>query len=232
MNDQKAYCLAFLREHAETIERIVRERGGSNVRIYGSFAQGIATDKSDLDILIDPPADGGLNTVLRLASELHDALLRDVDVVRSDKIYEPLRLRILDEARSFARLLSGDFAPCRPKDMRLHLWIVLARLRDITGFERREIDDLMLHAIQNRLAKARERLAMIPAEFRVARPDVPWAELDSIVADVPDNFCDDMPADKAQMALDQAAHVRAMLSAALPLDEEMLGGKIAAAKPL
>lgn len=76
-----APTLAELRSVREQIVAIVERYRGRNVRVFGSVARGNAQPDSDVDLLIDVPADanpldlGGMNV------ELGELLGREVDVV-------------------------------------------------------------------------------------------------------------------------------------------------------
>ena len=234
MTDNHEYCLSFLRDYANTLEHVVRERGGSNVRIYGSFAQGVATDESDLDVLIDLPADGKLSAINRA---LADALGRSIDVVQSDKIFEPLRLRILCKARSVESFRSGkpDWAPVRSKDQRLHLLMLVQLLEKLLKRESdiakhpNENDVRMLHdVVLGMLWRIRERLAMITPEFRASRADVPWADLETLVANLPDHA--DFTEPLLKIVFELVHTLLPALVSSVPSDED-LGREIAAAKP-
>lgn len=235
MTNNHEYCLAFLREHANTLEHVVRERGGSNVRIYGSFAQGVATDESDLDILIDLPADGKLSAI---NMALADALARSIDVVQSDKIFEPLRLRILGEARSLESFRSGqpDWAPVRPKDQRLHLLLLvqlleklLKRESDIAKYPNENDVRMLRDVVLGMLWRIRERLAMITREFRASRADVPWANLETLVANLPDHA--DFTIPMLKIVFELAHTLLPALESSVPSAED-LGREIAAHNPV
>ncbi|MFN8525868.1 MAG: nucleotidyltransferase domain-containing protein [Chloroflexota bacterium] len=44
--------LADVRSRRDQMNRIAREHGASNVRVFGSVARGTATSASDLDVLV------------------------------------------------------------------------------------------------------------------------------------------------------------------------------------
>lgn len=78
-----APTLEGLRRRRKEIVAVVRARGGSNVRVFGSVARGEAMEHSDVDLLIDVPPGTGLFTVEQLADELAELLPWNVDVVTS-----------------------------------------------------------------------------------------------------------------------------------------------------
>ena len=80
---------------------IAAKHGAYNVRIFGSVARGEATEKSDIDFLIDydlakitPWFPGGL------LADLEDLLGYKVDIVTEKSLHDFIRQRIIDEAIS------------------------------------------------------------------------------------------------------------------------------------
>ena len=68
--------------------------------VFGSFARGDFDDKSDVDILIEPPDEEfSLLDLARLKVGLEDALRRQIDLVTYDSIYEPIKDRIMKESK-------------------------------------------------------------------------------------------------------------------------------------
>jgi predicted nucleotidyltransferase len=82
---------------AEILE-IARKHGVKDIRVFGSVARGEATEKSDVDFLIQagpkvtPWFPGGL------VADLEDLLSRKVDVVTEKGLHPYLRDRVLKEA--------------------------------------------------------------------------------------------------------------------------------------
>jgi uncharacterized protein len=83
----------------ETILRIARKHGASNVRVFGSFARGEARPDSDLDLLVDMAPERSLLDTVAMIQELEAALGRKVDVLTENALYWLIRRRILREAR-------------------------------------------------------------------------------------------------------------------------------------
>jgi predicted nucleotidyltransferase len=81
------------------IRRIARSYGARNVRVFGSFARGQQHQRSDLDLLVELPADSSLLDLARLKVELEARLRRKVDVIPEGSLKRALRDRILAEAR-------------------------------------------------------------------------------------------------------------------------------------
>src|SRR5690242_16790824 len=65
-----------------------------NVRVFGSVARGEVRADSDLDLLIDVPADLGLLGLGRLADELEALLGARVDLVPSSDLEPGVRARV------------------------------------------------------------------------------------------------------------------------------------------
>jgi predicted nucleotidyltransferase/DNA-binding XRE family transcriptional regulator len=81
------------------VATLLREHRAENVRIFGSVARGEDTPESDVDLLVDFPANTrGLFPLLRLAGEIEQLLGRSVDVAAVEVMAEPVRERALAEA--------------------------------------------------------------------------------------------------------------------------------------
>jgi predicted nucleotidyltransferase len=89
---------ATLREHAAEIQEAAAAIGAANVRVFGSVARGEETSDSDIDLLVDFPAEHGLFPLLRLAAEIESIVGRPVDVAAVEVMAEPVRARALAEA--------------------------------------------------------------------------------------------------------------------------------------
>jgi len=79
--------------------RVARRYGAKNVRVFGSFARGEQTKRSDLDLLVEMPENSSLLDLAGLKVDLEEAIKRKVDVVPARSIKPLLRDRILSEAR-------------------------------------------------------------------------------------------------------------------------------------
>lgn len=90
----------ILQKKRGEILRIAEKHGVRQIRVFGSVARGEATDKSDVDFLVEvgpkhsPFFPGGL------VADLEELLDREVDVVEAAGIYPPLKDAILREAVS------------------------------------------------------------------------------------------------------------------------------------
>jgi len=80
------------------IERIAREHGASNIRVFGSFARGEAREDSDLDLVVDMAPNRTLLDSVGLVQDLQESLGRHVDVVTEPSLHRLLRAKILSEA--------------------------------------------------------------------------------------------------------------------------------------
>ena len=70
-----------IEEIRERIEPVVKRFGVSTVWLFGSYARGEATEKSDVDLLIEG---GSIHTLFQLSAlrlELEDVLQKSVDLI-------------------------------------------------------------------------------------------------------------------------------------------------------
>ncbi|MCJ7796534.1 MAG: nucleotidyltransferase family protein [Thermoleophilia bacterium] len=77
---------------------IAASHGAHNVRVFGSYARGEATEGSDVDLLVDFDLGHGLFDRVALIGDLEELLGREVDVVTEAGIYWLLRRKIVREA--------------------------------------------------------------------------------------------------------------------------------------
>lgn len=90
---------ALLAANRDAILAIAERHGARDVRVFGSFARGEATDTSDVDLLVSATEDTSPWFPAGLKLDLEQLLGRRVDVVTEDGLYWLLRRRILQEAR-------------------------------------------------------------------------------------------------------------------------------------
>jgi predicted nucleotidyltransferase len=88
---------AFGNKRADIL-RIARSHGATRVRLFGSFAQGTANERSDIDFLIDLEPGRDLFDLIAIELDLEELLGRDVDVVTEGGINRRLRNGILDDS--------------------------------------------------------------------------------------------------------------------------------------
>lgn len=74
--------------------------GASNVRIFGSVAQGSANENSDVDFLVELESGRSLFDLGGLLMELQDLLGRNVDVVTEKGLHWYIKERVLSEAKA------------------------------------------------------------------------------------------------------------------------------------
>ncbi len=79
---------------------LLEQYGVKKAALFGSFARGDYDEKSDVDILIQPPKGMGLQFV-RLKRELEKSLQREVDLVSYNGISPYLKESILKYEKRF-----------------------------------------------------------------------------------------------------------------------------------
>jgi uncharacterized protein len=88
-----------LQNHREAIRGIVAAHRGCNARVFGSVLRGTDSDRSDLDILIDPTPHTTLFDIGAIRHELLLLLGVPVDVLTPGALPEKFRAAVLAEAR-------------------------------------------------------------------------------------------------------------------------------------
>lgn len=73
---------------------VLKKYGVKKAALFGSYARGVADEKSDIDILIEPPERMGM-TIVRLKRDLEDTLHKKVDLVSYSGINKYLKKYIL-----------------------------------------------------------------------------------------------------------------------------------------
>ncbi len=82
----------------ETILRIARQHGATNVRVFGSVSRGEARPDSDVDFLVDLDEGRSLFDLGGLLMDLQEFLGCPVDVVTEKGLRPRIRERVLREA--------------------------------------------------------------------------------------------------------------------------------------
>lgn len=95
MNVRKA-----LSNKREEILRITAAHGARNLRVFGSVSRGEATEKSDIDLLINLEPGRTLLDIVAIKQDLEDLLGCKVDVVTEDAVSPYIREQILKDAVS------------------------------------------------------------------------------------------------------------------------------------
>jgi len=89
-----------LRNHRTEIINIAHTRGAYNLRIFGSLARGEATEKSDIDILVDLEPGRTLFDLGGLLVDLQELLDCQIDIVTEKGLRQRIRQQVLAEAIS------------------------------------------------------------------------------------------------------------------------------------
>ncbi|MEQ8971198.1 MAG: nucleotidyltransferase family protein [Coleofasciculus sp. C1-SOL-03] len=72
--------------------------GAYNIRLFGSYARGEATNNSDIDFLMDMETGKSLLNRIALKQELEDLLGKKVDIAKPENLHESIQSQILKEA--------------------------------------------------------------------------------------------------------------------------------------
>ncbi len=83
----------------ERILAIAAARGASNLRVFGSVANGSDKDGSDIDLLVDIGPGISLFEYVGLQLDMQEVLGLKVDLCTEEELHPKLRARILAEAR-------------------------------------------------------------------------------------------------------------------------------------
>ena len=81
------------------IVSILRKQGVKKAALFGSIARGDATDKSDIDMLIEFDRGKSLLDLAGLKIELQEQLKRKVDVLTYKSLHPLLKGKILSEQK-------------------------------------------------------------------------------------------------------------------------------------
>ena len=87
-----------LHNHRDAIRAIALSHRVASVRVFGSVLHGDDTDGSDLDLLVEPPADTTLMDIARIEQALQRLLNVPVDVLTPAALPAHFRQQILNEA--------------------------------------------------------------------------------------------------------------------------------------
>jgi len=77
----------------------LRRYGVTKADLFGSVARGEATEKSDVDLLIELPKTASLFDYIGLKQDLEDALGRSVDLVEYEAIKPRLKPYIMQDVK-------------------------------------------------------------------------------------------------------------------------------------
>ena len=88
-----------LAAHRTRILDIAAGCGARNLRVFGSVAKGLDTERSDLDLLVELAPGTSLLRIVGLQFDLAEALGVNVDLCTERELHPDLRDRVLAEAR-------------------------------------------------------------------------------------------------------------------------------------
>jgi uncharacterized protein len=89
-----------IKDKRNDILSIATRNGAYNVRLFGSVARGEATEKSDIDFLVDMQPGRSLLDVAGLWIDLEKLLGCKVDVVTTKGLKKSIKEDVLSEART------------------------------------------------------------------------------------------------------------------------------------
>jgi hypothetical protein len=81
----------------QRIVSVLRDHGVIHAAVFGSLATGLATEESDLDIMVELDDGSSLLDLAALKLDLQDAIRRDVDVLTYRSINPRLKEHMLRE---------------------------------------------------------------------------------------------------------------------------------------
>jgi len=85
----------------EEVQKIARQHGAGNLRVFGSVARGEAAKGSDLDLLVEMEPGRSLLDLVGIKQDLEELLGCKADVVTEAAVSPYLRERVLNEAVRF-----------------------------------------------------------------------------------------------------------------------------------
>jgi predicted nucleotidyltransferase len=88
-----------LTAHRDELRLLVSRYGLSRPRIFGSVTSGTDTDKSDLDLLVDPEHSTSLFTIAGLKIDAEKLLGVPVSVITPDGLPPKFRNQVLQQAQ-------------------------------------------------------------------------------------------------------------------------------------
>ncbi len=83
----------------QTAVSVARAHGVQEIALFGSYARGTQTEKSDIDLMVTMPRRSSLLDLVGLKLDLEKALKKNVDIIPSHCIKPILRESILAEAQ-------------------------------------------------------------------------------------------------------------------------------------
>ena len=92
------YLNDLLREKREDILMLAKDRGASDVRLFGSVARNEANEESDIDFLVKLEDGRSLLDLIGLWMDLEELLQHKVDVVSEGGLKGSFRKHVLEDA--------------------------------------------------------------------------------------------------------------------------------------
>jgi len=89
----------IIQDRKEQILSLAAKYGASNVRVFGSVANGTADENSDIDFLVDLEKDRSLFDLGGLLMDLQELFNRKVDVVTENGLHWYIKERIISEVK-------------------------------------------------------------------------------------------------------------------------------------
>ncbi len=89
----------IIQDKKEQVLALAARHGASNVRIFGSVANGTAEEDSDIDFLVDLEKGRSLFDLGGLLMDLQQLFDRKVDVVTENALHWYIKERLLNEAK-------------------------------------------------------------------------------------------------------------------------------------
>ena len=86
-------------QQIDIIIKVMKPYNPKKIGIFGSFARGENTEKSDIDILYDYEGKITLFDHIRMINELQEYLNKKVDLVTPDSLHPLLKDQILKDVR-------------------------------------------------------------------------------------------------------------------------------------
>ncbi|NJN82144.1 MAG: nucleotidyltransferase family protein [Caldilineaceae bacterium] len=98
-NSAPARIAHLLKSRRKEILRLAASHGAHDVRFFGSVVRNQATDRSDLDVLVEFETGRSLLDRIALMQDLEDLLGIEVDVVTERSVHRDLRTEIVGSAQ-------------------------------------------------------------------------------------------------------------------------------------
>lgn len=101
-------CIYSIKEIEEKVRPIAESYETGNIYLFGSYARGEATEKSDIDLLVETGNARGLK-FFGLYDEFKDVFGKEVDIVSDNQIEQsrndPIYRRIIEEIEKDRRVI-------------------------------------------------------------------------------------------------------------------------------